>query len=403
MKILVCHSYYRSVGGEDLSFDDEVRLLEQAGNDVVRFVRHNDELRDLGAWTAASRTLWNRTAYSELRAVLRRERPDVMHCTNTFPLLSPSVLYAGRAEQVPIVQAVRNYRMLCLNSFLCRDGRICESCIGASVPWAGIRHACYRDSRAASAVVAASQVVHRWLRTWDRQVDVFFTLTKFAREKLAEGGFPIDRIEVKPNLVAPDPGIGLGESGGAVFAGRLSSEKGLRTLLDAWRNLPDIPLRIIGEGPLERQVDREASELPNVTYVGYLPKERVLDAMGDASLVIVPSIWYETFGRTIIEAFAKGTPVIASRLGAMSELIEEGRTGRLFRPGDASDLSRQVRAAIDDRATLASMRRAARTTYERDYTAAANYAHLDRIYRKACGKSLVPYSDSAAQVLFESK
>ena len=198
-----------------------------------------------------------------LRDVLRRERPAVMHCTNTFPLLSPSAYYAARAEGVPVVQSLRNYRLACLNSSLMRNDRICETCLRRSVPWPGVLHACYRDSYLASATVAAMLVVHRARGTWRNQVACFYTPSEFARTKLLEAGLPADRLFVKPNFVHPDPGPGSGNGGYALFAGRLFPGKGLELLLDAWRRLKDpIPLRIVGEGPLAELVQSAAAQSP---------------------------------------------------------------------------------------------------------------------------------------------
>jgi glycosyltransferase involved in cell wall biosynthesis len=388
MKVLLCHTYYQQPGGEDQSFAAEARLLESRGHQVIRFERHNSELENMSRVRAAATTLWNRRIAAELKTLLRRERPDVMHCTNTFPLLSPSVYYAARREGLAVVQSLRNYRQLCPSALLMRNGEICEDCLTSLFAWRGVRHACYRDSRLASAVVAGMTSLHRLLGTWSSAVDQYFTLTEFARQKFIAAGWNADRIAVKPNFVDPDPGIGTGDGDYAVFVGRLSPEKGIDTLLAAWEQLPTaVPLKIIGQGPLENRVREFASRHAYVEVLGHRPLGEVLEILGRARFLVMPSIWYETFGRTIIEAYAKGTPVIASRLGAMAELVRDGETGLLFAPGNAADLADKVQRLSTRAEERQVLREAARQEYLRRYTAAPNYEQLIWIYRQALARS----------------
>lgn len=388
MKILLCHNHYQEGGGEDESFAAEGRALEEHGHAVLRLTMHNDAINGMNRWQLALRTLWNRDTYNRLRDLIRRERPAVMHCTNTFPLISPSAYYAARAEGVAVVQSLRNYRLLCPNALFLRDGRICEDCLGRAVPWPGVLHACYRGSRSASAVVAVMLTMHRLLGTWRRAVDLYFTLTEFARRKLIEGGLPAQRIVVKPNFVHPDPGPGSGRGGYAVFVGRLSPEKGIDTLLLAWSKLGgQVPLKIVGDGPLAERVRAAAAVNPAIKWLGRRSSAEVLAVVGDAACLVMPSVWYETFGRTIIEAYAKGTPVVVSRLGAMEELVDDGRTGLLFQHGDADALAATVHRLLSDAGRLEGMRTAARHEYERKYTSEQNYCQLMTIYDRAMAAS----------------
>ncbi len=389
MKILLCHNHYQLRGGEDESFAAEAAMLEGHGHEVLQFTLHNDSIRGASSLATAARTLWNRQVYRQLRGLIRSTGPAVMHCTNTFPLISSAAYYAAEAEGVPVVQSLRNYRMFCLNSFFFRDGSVCEDCLGKLVPWQGVVHRCYRDSRAGSVVVAGMLTLHRILPTWLRTVDRFFTLTDFARGKFIQGGLPAELIAVKPNFVPVDPGPGMGRGGYAVFIGRLSPEKGIDTLLKAWQELGGlVPLKIIGDGPLSEQVRLAASTLKGVEWLGRREPAEVLALLGDATFLVMPSIWYETFGRTIIEAYAKGTPAIASRIGALAELVKHGDTGLLFEPGSATDLAAKVRDLLAaDPAILQRMRQAARGQFEHKYTAETNYQQLMGIYGDAADVS----------------
>jgi glycosyltransferase involved in cell wall biosynthesis len=389
MKILLCHNYYQRPGGEDQVFHDERSLLEENGHDVIVYTKHNNSIVQLSTTRVVRDTFWSRTSYRELSDVIRRERPDVMHCTNIFPLISPAAYYAARSQRIPVIQSLHNFRLHCANGYFLRDGKVCEDCLGKTVAWPAIRHGCYRDSRGASAVVAGMQTFHRLLGTWRNAVDRFISCSDFARQKLIESGLPGDRITVKPNFVQPDSGAGAGDSGYAVFVGRLSPEKGIETLLEGWSRLPDpIPLKIIGDGPLVDRVTAAVKADPRIQWLGWQPLEQVLSLVGRASFLLMTSVWYETFGRTIIEAFSKGTPVIVSQLGAMAELVDDGRTGLLFDPGNPNDLVLRVRRLWHDPAGRERMREQCRAEYEQKYTAAANYRQLIDIYEGVLGRTI---------------
>ena len=378
-KILLCHDYYQLPGGEDRVFEDEAGILERQGHEVIRFTRSNDAIDSMSRVEAARRTIWSREIYNELRELIRRERPGVMHCTNTFPLISPAAYYAARAEQVPVVQTLQNYRLICPGSLLMRNGRVCEDCVGKRVAWPAVLHGCYRGSRLTTACVTTMVAVHRAAKTWRNAVSRYVVPTEFARKKFVEGGFDATQIAVKPNFVDPVPPPGDGGGGYFVFVGRLSPEKGVDTLLDAWSRVEG-KLKILGDGPLaSRVVDCVASD-DSVEWLGQQSADVVQKVLSDAKALIVPSTWYEGLPKTIIEAFSVGTPIIASDLGAMSEVIESGRTGVLFPPGDAEKLVEAVQGMASSPERAKSMRTRVRAIFKQRYTAERNYSLLLEIY-----------------------
>jgi len=380
-RIIKLHTHYQQPGGEDQSFAAEVALLRERGHQVQALTFHNRDLEGLPPWAQATNTLWNSRVYRKVREAVRDFRPAILHVHNTFPLASPAVVHAAKAERVPVVMTLRNYRLLCVNALLFRQGQVCEDCLGR-LPWRGVVRGCYRESRAASAVVAGMLAFHRMLGTWEK-VDRFLALTEFAKSRFVAAGFPPERIAVKPNFVHPDPGPGQGRGGYALFVGRLTPEKGVETLLQAWSRLGGkIPLKVVGDGPLRPQVEAAVGSLPGLEYLGPKSPSEVQALMGEAAFLVFPSEWYETFGRVAVEAFAKGTPVVAAALGAVGEVTEHGRTGLHFRPGDPEDLAEKVEWLLTHPEELKRMRREARAEFEAKYTAERNHELLMEIYRQ---------------------
>jgi len=384
MKILLCHNYYQQRGGEDQSFEQEAAMLRQHGHDVHLYTRHNDDIKGMSRGKLARNTIWNQETYQQVSTIIRREQPEVMHCNNTFPLISPAVYRAAKDNGVPVVQSLRNFRLMCPGALLMRDSKVCLDCLGKSIAWPAIVHRCYRGSLTASAVTTAMLAYHRLQKTWQQDVDQYIALTEFSRQKFLEGGFPAERLSVKCNFLDPDPGIGTGGGGYAVFVGRLSTEKGIETLLAAWSQLKgSTRLKIIGDGPLAETIQQAATQDKRIELLGFRPLEEVCQILSKAECLVMPSIWYETFGRTIVEAFAVGTPVVVSDLGAMSELVTGSNAGYVFKPGDAQDLAEKVQFLLDDPSHDKEMRDAARDEYEVKYTAEVNYSQLMEIYRLA--------------------
>jgi glycosyltransferase involved in cell wall biosynthesis len=388
MNILVAHNHYKLAGGEDQCVAAEIGMLRAHGHSVTQYCLSNDATDGMGRLKLASRTIWSRPAFLELRRLIRVHRPQLVHFHNTLPLISPAAYYAARAESVAVVQTLHNFRLVCVNALLFRDGKPCEDCLGKMVPWRGVARSCYRNSRAASAAVAAMTTVHGLLGTWRNAVDAYIALSEFSRRKLVVGGLPADKIAVKSNFVYPDPSPGAGDGGYAVYVGRLSPEKGVETLLRAWRSIGQaVPLKVAGDGPLAPTVREAAGENPAIEWLQGVSHEKIYDLIGAAAFLVLPSQCYENAPRVAVEAFAKGTPVVASRLGAMADFVEDGRNGLHVAPGEPDDLAAKVRCLVSDLSTLKRMRRVARDTFNRKFTADANHESLMSIYARAMDAS----------------
>jgi glycosyltransferase involved in cell wall biosynthesis len=301
-------------------------------------------------------------------------------------MVSPSAYYAVRDAGFPVVQTLHNYRLSCPNIVFSRDGRTCTECLGRFFAWPGVRHGCFHGSRVATGAVASVQSIHRAAGTWRRAVDLYITPTNFARDMAVRAGVPPAKIRVKPHFVSPDPGPGDHSGGFALFVGRLSAEKGLPTLLDAWKMIAaPIPLRIVGDGPLRQLAADAAEHMAGVEWLGQRDAHEVSRLMGEAAFLICPSTAYETFGRVVAEAYARGTPVIGSAHGALQELIAVGETGYLFSPGSPASLATVVNEAWAHRNDLMRMSTACRRHFLDYYSAGANHERLLDIYREAQG------------------
>lgn len=382
MRVLIVHNAYQQRGGEDAVVQAESDLLNSRGHEVTLFGRHNDDASRMPRASLALETLWSRPAARELERTLRAFAPHVVHVHNTFPLVSPSIYWAAAAARVPVVQTLHNFRLLCPQAMFLRDGKVCEDCLGR-LPWRGAMHGCYRDSRAQSTVLASMLTLHRALGTWRHKVTRYIALNEFCRNKFIEGGLPHERIVVKPNFVDL-PAPALHDRNGFLFVGRLSVEKGVAVLAAAIAAQPEACVRVAGTGP-DAYVLRAAH--PKVEALGALAPEAVHDEMTRALALVLPSIWYENFPRTLVEAYACGLPVIASRLGALPELVDDGVTGLLVRPADAQDLARAMRWAMENPAEMARMGRNARARYEARFTGEHNHRQLTAIYEAAIGSA----------------
>jgi glycosyltransferase involved in cell wall biosynthesis len=378
LRVLVVHNTYQQRGGEDGVLEAEVSLLRTRGHAVELYLRHNDELRGMGALAAAKDTVWSSRTGADLARLVAEFRPNVVHAHNTFALISPSVYAAVGRAGVPVVQTLHNFRLLCLPATFLRNGQVCEDCLGR-FPWRGVLHRCYHGSTPQSAVLAAMIGLHRSLGTYQKKVSRYIALTEFSRSKFIAGGLPGERIAVKSNFVDVPALVDERPRTGPLFVGRLSPEKGTQVLARAAAKGFPAVIDVVGVGPELSSLER----VPGLRLLGWLDQPAVYARMREASYLVLPSIWYEGFPLTVVEAFANGLPVIASRLGALAELVRNGVTGLLFEAGNADDLAERMAWAAARPGEMARMGRAARQEYEMKYTPQRNYKVLMDVYRAA--------------------
>ena len=457
MKVIQVHNYYQLSGGEDGVVAAEASLLRSHGNDVVIYNKDNRSIgHGFALIKSGLKSIWNWQTYREFRELLQREDPDIVHCHNTFPLISPSIYWACNREGVPVVQTLHNYRLLCINAFLFREGRaskgckrcgdsvsrdgggagswICELCSGRIWKWPGVRYACYRGSRVGSAVVAVMIFFHWLIGTWSKKVTYYIALTEFQRGKMIDGGLPSEKILVKSNFLRADLANKNLESDGVVeddqrqsflvggnpyvvFVGRLSPEKGCDVLIRAWMqylqrvrstagaedqlemnckfsdDLESGPkLVIIGDGPERTSLENLVKTLTrnddvffggSVVFLGKKSKSEVRDFMLNAEALILPSVWYEGFPMTVLESFACGTPVVASDVGGMREIIREMQNGLKFRIGDFGQLSKKIEWIFSHKEAIVEMGGKAQRDFEEMYSDGVNYEALKYIYDRA--------------------
>ncbi|MGI5411851.1 glycosyltransferase [Streptomyces chartreusis] len=391
MHVLVVHNRYASAqpSGENKVVDQEVELLRAAGHQVELFERRSDDIADrslLGKAALPFLVPWNPAVRTELAARLRAEQPDVVHVHNVFPLLSPAVLAACADAGVPAVATLHNYTQVCPPGTLQRDGRPCTECVGSAAPLPAVRHGCYRDSRLATVPLAVSMSVNR--RRWWSGVERFLCISAAQRDVLVRAGMPAERLVVKHNFV-PDPEdrrSGAGEH--VLYLGRLAEAKGVRLLMTAWDELAaaggvGVPLVIAGTGPLEQEVTAWAAGRDDVRYVGLYDTAECRKAIARSVAVVAPSTWLEAFGLVVVEAMAAGVPVVAAGHGAFVELVEDGVTGLLHRPGEHESLASCIRRIAAGADRNQEMGRAARRRYELGFSPAVGLERLVEEYRTA--------------------
>jgi glycosyltransferase involved in cell wall biosynthesis len=388
MKIVFVHNFYRSSApsGEDAVARNERKLLEDNGVEVIPYEKFNDDIVDstlLSKIRLATNTIWSRRTYDEVIKLLRRVSPDIVHVHSLHPQISPSVYSACKEVEVPVVHTLHNYRYICPGALLQRNGQPCEDCVGR-LPFNALRYRCYRGSLAATGPLVLMISYNRCRGRFANQVNRYIALTEFAASRLAAGGLPADRIEVKPNFLPVVPSVIKKRLNYAVYVGRLSDEKGVKTLLSAWSSVIGLPLKVLGDGPLRTELEIKAAELAlDVEFMGPRSKEEVLSFVGNALLQIVPSECYEGFPMVILEACACATPMVVSSIGSLAEVVHDGVTGLHFEAGNPADLARKVNLIASNREMAQRMGDKAREIFMEKYTTEQNFKMLMGIYQRA--------------------
>lgn len=380
--VLSIHSRYRERGGEDQVFEAEAELLERHGWRVFRWTAEAPAPSGgLERLKLARDTFWSPDQRRRLGALLAAEQVDVVHVHNTFPRISPAVIGACRAAGVPVVHTLHNYRLLCAAGIFLRDGAPCEDCVGRALPWPAVVHRCYHSSLPRTSVLAGATVLHRALGVWAGGIDLWIAPSEFTRGRFVAAGFAAERLAVKPNFVDPDPGVRPDAGRHALYVGRLSKEKGVATMMRAWRRL-DIPLKVAGSGPMTDEVEELARRHPSaaIECLGRVSRAEVFRLLHGARFLVFPSEWYECCPLAILEAFACGVPVVSSALGAAAELVGGGERGWTFTAGAAAELAGACRRAWDDIDAGVALGTRARRAFEERFSAEPAYRELLQIY-----------------------
>ena len=388
MKILIAHTHYQQAGGEDSVVSEEISLLGRQGHEVQSLLFNNDNIRgffqQIGAVADA---YFSPSSYIRALKVIREFQPDILHVHNFFPTMSPAIFYAAHKTNVPVVLTLHNFRLICANGILFREGKVCEDCPTQHSFLPGVKHACYRDSSAGSAVVGSMAALHAVLGTWSHKVNRYIALTSFAASRLVPR-IPKDRISIKPNFIA-DRNVGRGDGGFALFTGRLTEEKGLATLIQAdSMGLLPIPVHIVGDGPMRSSLEAAAARTGSqLRLLGAMSRDEVAQKMRGAVVLLVPSIWYEGFPMVVVEALATGLPVVGSRIGSLAEILEEDITGSLHEPNDALSLIAALDNVLKDPAKLAWLRVTARHEFDMKYSEVIAYRNLMAIYNEVISET----------------
>jgi len=389
MKILLIHNQYQIRGGEEHNVKQIKELLEEKGHSVILYMLDNLGINSFSLWQRLFlplRILFSFKSYREVINLIKNRAPDIAHIHNIFPLISPSIYYALKRINVPVVQTVHNYRLLCPNGlFLNNEGKICEKCKRGNF-FNAVIGKCYRNSYIQTFGMAFTLYLHRKLKTFTNKIDIFISPSNFLKKKLIEGGIPEEKIVIKPHFTKCKeikPSYEFDNC--AVYMGRLSREKGLFTLLKTWKEITDVTLKIMGNGPIRSELENFVIQkgVTNVEFLGFIKGPKRFEVLKKAMFTVFPSECYESFAYVVIESFACGVPVIASRIGAVAELIEDGITGFLFEPGNANDLSQKISMSIENKELLLKMRHNARKLAEELYSENIGYKNLMKVYQKA--------------------
>jgi glycosyltransferase involved in cell wall biosynthesis len=377
VRVLILHSRYRSgsASGENRVVEDEARLLSEGGHEVDLFAPRPGQPSGVRWLSAGLGVIWSSDAVAEVKSRIDRGHPDIVHCHNLFPALSPAVLRAIDGH-VPLVVTLHNYRLLCLPGTFLRDDRVCEDCLGRP-PWPGILHGCYQASVPASAALASSLLLHRAIGSFGH-IRLYMAISEFVRRKHLEAGLPPERIVVKPHFAwEAKRRHGPGED--FLYVGRLSPEKGVSTLLEVWNGVP-AKLLVVGDGPDAARL--RAMAPPNVEFRGTVGADQVPRLLRRARAVLAPSVSHEGAGKVVLEAYATGVPVVVSRAGGLPEAVDDGITGLVVPPSDIGAWTGAIDQLLED-SESERMGKAGWELWAERYTPEKALFTIEECYRKA--------------------
>ena len=388
IKVLLVHNRYQLPGGEDLGFDSEVRMLRENGHEVIEYVRKNNDIKNYSfpqKILFPKEMTWSQRTYEEISKILIDKKPDIAHFHNTFPLISPSAYYACQKFNIPVVQLLNNYRLICPGGFLFRDDKVCEDCISKSL-MESVKNRCYKNSYLLSSSLAMMIKFHRIKNTWFSHVNKYISLSEFSKNKYVEAGFKANQIFVKSNFIEKDPLKRNKYDNHVLFFGRLSREKGPHIFIKAAENLINtkIKFRIIGNGPMDKELNNYVlkKKITNVEFVNHISNSDIFNQIKSAKFVVIPMMWYEFLPRVLIETLACGVPIITSDIGVMANIVRNQINGLHFKVGDHKDLSKKIIKLFNDDLLVDKISKNNRDLYLSEYTKEKNYQKLINIYNE---------------------
>lgn len=389
-KVLIVHNYYQIPGGEDTVVENEKNMLLENGHEVVLYTRHNDEIKlrgILGKIMLPFETIFSFKTYREVKRKIKEDNIDIVHVHNTFPLISPSVYYAAKNCNISVIQTIHNFRVLCPGATFTRNNNICEECVEKSLICA-VKNKCYRDSVVQSIVSASSLTFHRLIGTYSK-VDGYIALTKFNKEKLKKI-VSENKIYVKPNFVKKIEHKGIiNRRSYFLFLGRIDELKGIKLLVESWKDINNSKLLVVGKGPLEEEIKEyiKNNNIKDIELLGFKQRDEVMELIRGAKALIVPSQWYEGFPMTIAESLSQGIPVIAGDIGNLSTIVEDRKNGLLFKYDNKDQLKEKVLQIENDDKLLKVISNGATNSFNEKYTEDINYKLLVNIYSKCSRRS----------------
>jgi len=394
MKILVIHNFYMNRGGEGKAAEQMISLFREKGHKVVSYFQDNREIEDFSIrqkFLLPFKSIFSLKSYKKILTLVKEEKPDVAHIHNVQPLISPSVFYALKKMNIPVIQTLHNYRLICpMAQFINNKMEICEKCKNGNFIYA-ILFKCYQNSYVKSLVLSMGISFHRWIGTFKKKVDIYISPSNFLKSKMVEGGFSDNKIRVINNFVdtrklIPDDDYNYNDYG--IYLGRVSKEKGVLTLIKAFQRVPGLKLKIVGDGPLKKNLENYAdiNKIDNIEFLGFIGGKERFEILRKAMFMIVPSEWYENLPYVVLESFAVGTPIIASRIGGLIELIEEGKNGLFFSIGNVEDLGKKILSLAENSKLITQMRYYARKTVEKKYNQEVGYRKIIDLYKELCSR-----------------